>query len=445
MDFALLLNGITLNDPINGYFCVSLSHKKIDVKKLEKAFFPNLSSAYEALRRMGHHREVVVIQTCNRLEVYGYSLKPHIAIDAICGVLEMHSGLNVRGVAEAYMGASAVHHLFRVAAGLESMMVGEDQILGQVRRAYEYATQQGMIGPYTRLLFERAVHVGKRVRSETEINKGAVGIPSAAIELASRLLGGIKGKKALVIGAGEMGSELTKRLAELNVRDVVIANRTVEKAVKLAERFGYQGVGLDKLGDYLTWADAVFVATAAPHHILTGVDVYRAMEKRDWRKLVIIDISTPSNVAPDVEQIDNVIVKRIDDLRALAEENLRKRMSEIPKAEAIIDEEMELFRKLLKRMIGDTVVGRIMERMEEIRRYEVERALRALNINGAGRDVVEAMSRAILNKGMRPLIVYAKEAAEKGDYQALRVICEAFGLLSPVDKHVCPHHKAEKA
>ncbi len=395
--------------------CAGITHKEADVKTLEEARFESEDAAAE-LKESLDLDGCVILQTCNRVEVYASGVDdPEVLREAV------HPEAWVK------TGREAIEHLFRVACGLESMMVGETEILRQVKEAYDRAADLGTLDPVLKTVFRRAISLGKRARTETAISEGAVSIGSAAVELAERVLGDLSDKTVLVVGAGEMGKTVTKALADRGVEGILVANRTYERAVRLAEELGGKAVRFDRLVDHLAEADVVVSATAAPHPVITVDQVEEALSRREkGGKLLIVDIANPRDVEEGVGELPGVVVKTIDDLREIARENLERRRSEIPKVERMIEEELKEVEKDLKRVERRALLGQIAEALDRLKQRELERALNRLRTAGDPesvlRDFAEAYTKRLIN-ALLPAVEdmpedAAKELAERIAHRA---------------------------
>ncbi|MDI3484459.1 MAG: glutamyl-tRNA reductase [Methanobacteriaceae archaeon] len=319
-------------------------------------------------------------------------------------------------------GQSALKHLLRLAAGLESMIIGEDQILGQIKEARIAALKRGSCGPILDTIFNKAVHVGQLVRNKTQINKGSISIGSAAVELAESVQGDLKCKKVLVIGAGEMGALVARALAEKQLKAIVVANRTYDRAVKLAEELGGYAIQFNRLDEALSDADVVISATAAPHYILTRERVEKAIpvERRD--KVAMIDIANPRDIEEKVKEL-GIKLFNIDDLRGIAEKNRRKREKEAQKAEQIIEEELGLLSNSLKYKKIEPLISKIRKSMEEIRVKETKKAIKMLGELEGEEKIIEDLTRSIVNKIFHDIVSRLREAAEADDKELIRA-CE---------------------
>jgi glutamyl-tRNA reductase len=358
-------------------FAVGLSHRTAPVELRECVDFARggVDAAIAALRARAIGAESVVVSTCNRAEIYAAGDDDGTA-DAIARFFSDYHGVPHAQMADhlyVRRGADAARHLFRVSAGLDSLVVGEPQILGQVKAAYSTATGLQATGALTNRLFHSAFNVGKRVRSETGLGEGAVSVSYAAIALAKKIFGELKGLNVLILGAGEMAELTGVHLKAQEVRQITIASRTLATAEGLAQQLGGRAVPWASLDDALGAADIAITATGAVEPVLTRARVDQVMRPRRQRPLFVIDIALPRDVETAVGDLDQVFLYNIDDLQTIVKENLARRSAELARAEAIVEEEVAKFAAWMQsREIIPTVVA-LRQRFEAIRRSELER------------------------------------------------------------------------
>ena len=324
---------------------IGVNHKSAPIQVREKLSFPRdrLADALIQLKRRACVAENIILSTCNRTEIYAAvtaeagaeSIKRFISDFQEIGFEEISSYLY------SFSGKEAVRHLLRVAASLDSMIVGETQIFGQVKDAYFLARQVSASGKDLNSLFEEAIRIGKKIRTETGIGKGAVSVSTAAIELARKIFESLDGKKVLIVGAGKIGEMTVKNLYSRGVSTVMVANRTYEKARELAGVFGGQAIRFDQIAGALSAADIVISSTSAPHYVLTRDDIAGAMRRRDNAPLFLIDLGMPRNIDPAVNSVDNAYVYNIDDLAQVRDANIQDRNREARKAEEIIERHLD--------------------------------------------------------------------------------------------------------
>jgi glutamyl-tRNA reductase len=358
-------------------FAVGLSHRTAPVELRECVDFSRdgVDAALRAIAGKGAAREVVVVSTCNRAEIYAAGDTDTTA-EAMAGFFgEYHGFAQDRMARHLYVrrGPDAARHLFRVAAGLDSLVVGEPQILGQVKTAYATASELKLTGALTNRLFHSAFTVGKRVRSETGLGEGAVSVSYAAIALARKIFGSLKGRNVLILGAGEMAKLTGIHLQAQDVQQITIASRTLETAERLAAQLGGRAAPWSQLDDALGSADIVVTATAATEPVLTRARIELVMRPRRGRPLFLIDIALPRDVDASVGDLDQVFLYNIDDLQTIVQENLTRRAAELAQAEAIVEEEVGRFSAWMhSREIIPTVIA-LRQRFESIRQAELAR------------------------------------------------------------------------
>jgi len=356
---------------------VGISHRTAPVDLRESVDFGRggLETALSAIATRGVGREVVLLSTCNRSEIY-LGADVAAAADACARFMSDYHGISHDSIAPhlfVHRGADAARHLFRVAAGLDSMVVGEPQILGQVKDAYAKAAAHKVTGALTNRLFTAAFSVGKRVRTETGLGEGAVSVSYAAIALAKKIFGDLKGLDVLILGAGEMAKLTGVHLQAQRVSQLSLASRTLSTAQALARRIGGRARPWGELDKALGAADIVIAATGAVDPVLTRSRIEEIMRPRRDRPLFLIDIAVPRDVEPDVGNLDQVFLYNIDDLRTIVKENLARRGAELERAEAIVSDEVQRFGTWMQsREIIPTVVA-LRQRFEAIRRSELQR------------------------------------------------------------------------
>jgi glutamyl-tRNA reductase len=370
----------------------------------------------EALGRLGANgAEAAVLSTCNRTEVYGVSGEPTELEERIYGELADLSGLSHSELAPALYSVSdeaAAVHLFRVAAGLDSMVPGEAQILGQVREAYEAARETETAGATLHRLFRQALRVGKRVRTETAIGENPASVSSAAAQLAERVFDNLAGRRILLVGAGKTADLTAANLISRGVGEIVVANRSPERAEALARRFGGRAVGLDQLEPELGQVDVVVASTSSQGYVLSAAQVERALKARRGRPIFFIDIAVPRDVDPAVIELEGCYLYDIDDLERVVAESVAGRREEAVRAEAIVSEEADAFRAWQLSLDVVPAISSLRARAESIRQEELERAEgRLASLSPSQRRAVEALTSQIVAKLLHQPTVRMKEAA----------------------------------
>jgi glutamyl-tRNA reductase len=414
---------------------VGLSHKTAPIEIREKLTFP-ATAQQEALSLLTGGDEVseaVILSTCNRTEIYAVTATEDGGSDAVIDFMCESHGLDRHDlVPYLYMesGEAVVRHLFRVVASLDSMVIGEAQILGQVKEAYEHAFDNDATGRVFNKLFRLSFEVGKRVRTETEIGESAVSISYAAIELAKKVFDTLAGRTILVVGAGKMSELTAKHLVANGVKNVLVANRTYERAVELADKFSGEAIPYEELFDRMRGADIVISSTSAPGYVITHDQVAPVMKGRHGRPLFLIDIALPRDVDPAVNDISNVFIYDIDDLNGVVESNLEERMREARKSEVIIDEELGVFETWLESMEVVPTVAALRAKAESIRSAEMERALKRLGgLSEKELQTVEMLTQAIVNKMLHEPTARLKEiAGERYGVAYIEAVRQLYGL-----------------
>ncbi len=358
-------------------------------------------------------REAFFISTCNRVEIILVSRQPEVAIEEckkIWGSITSLPQALFEQHLYCFRKREAIIHLFRVAAGLDSMVIGEPQILGQLKEAYRRAAERRATGVILNRLLHKTFSVAKRIRSETGIGSHAVSVSYAAVELAKKIFGELSDKKAMLIGAGEMAELAAQHLLSSGIEKLIVANRTLSRAVELAKQFNGEAISLEEIEDYLLKTDIVISSTSAPHYILTPDQVKRLLRPRRMRPIFFIDIAVPRDIDPAVNKLENVYLYDIDDLKAIVEENLAFRRKEAIRAERIIEEEaikFEIWMDQLK--IYPTIVA-LREKVENIRRKEIEKTLAHLRDRLGPEEVeaIEVLTKSLINKILHDPIVCLK-------------------------------------
>lgn len=321
--------------------CLGLNHRSAPVEIRERFSIPKqrLASEGEKLNALSEVSQCVVVSTCNRMEIYFWSDHPDLAFDEIKRHALGSGNDESNGSSWFYnkTGDDALIHLCRVLSGLDSMVLGETEIFGQVKDAYRIALAAGLTGGAANRTFQRVFSIGKRVRSETAINVGATSVGSAAVDLSEQIFGQLDGSRVLILGAGEMSRVTAQSLKSRGAHSIFVANRTHERAMELASSIGGEAIRYDNWCEYLEEIDIVIASTSAPHYIITKELLMNLREKRRYRSLFLIDISVPRNVDPSCSSIDEVYVYDIDTLQNLADEGRRAREKEIKRCESVID------------------------------------------------------------------------------------------------------------
>ncbi|RDV83007.1 glutamyl-tRNA reductase [Ammonifex thiophilus] len=396
---------------------VGLNHRTAPVQVRERfSFTPTQArELLVELKRRSGVEAVVLLSTCNRTEFY-LLLSKEVARTAVIEVISRRAGVEFETGLKPYLYAhterNCVKHLFRVASGLDSMVLGETQILGQVRDAYHLALEVGATESYFNALFQQALAVGKRVRVETGIDRNAVSVSSAAVELVRQALGSLAERTVLIVGAGKMGELTVKHLVANGVAGVIVSNRSFDHARELAARFGGRAVRFDELYEQMLDADIVISCTAATHYVIHAGAVAEVMRRRGGRKLFLIDIAVPRDVDPEVGKLPGVTLYDIDALSKVVDENYAARRQAAVQAEAIIEEEVDKFLRRQAERAVVPVIAALKERGEEIKQRELKRALNRLGpLTPQQQKAVLSLANSLVNQLLHDPIVRLKELA----------------------------------
>ncbi|MGD9571826.1 MAG: glutamyl-tRNA reductase [Thermoleophilia bacterium] len=421
---------------------VGLSHKTAPVEQREKAALSETATRQllKELVEGGTVEEAIALSTCNRTEVYVATPDPLAAEEAVAGALVARTKISDDELACAryvLRDDRAAAQLFRVASSLDSMVVGESEIQGQVRGAWDLGMEEGTTGPLLNQLFRQALEVGKSIRSNTRIGSGSSSVPAVALDLAEDVLSDLPGRRVLVIGAGRMAEATTLALMQHGVGDVVVANRTVGTARELAERFGGRGVGFDMLADELGGADIVISSTDAPHTILGARELAPVMARRAGRPMVVVDISVPRDVDAAVAGLPGVALFDIDDLERVVEANLNGRRLEAERGEGFVIGAVQGFSAWRRGTVASPAITSLRARAEAIRQAELARLDGQWEgLSAADRERLEALTKGIVNKLLHEPTVRVRAAAEGGDGEAQRhldSLRHLFGLEAPAN------------
>ena len=405
-----------------------ITHVKANVEDIEKlhAWHGGVDKILERLYSHELVEECAVLMTCNRVEVYVVSPK---GSKVLFNFAKMMKVPNL--IVDFLDHEETMHHLMRLTSGMESMIVGEDQILGQVKDLYNLAKQTGTTGKILDTVFSKSIQVGKRVRNETDINRGSVSIGSAAVELADDILGNLEGKTVMIIGAGEMGSLVARALANKNIKVIYVANRTFERAEALACELNGEAIKYDLINEYIRESDVVISATAAPHMVITKEMMEEAM-KEHKSDILLIDIANPRDIDESTGEIEGVRLFNIDSLKSISEKNLNRRKGEISKVENIIDEELELLKIQYKRQQADRIISALYSMINEIRCHERDAAINKLKayhtIGEIETEVLNDLTHSVANKILAEPTKILRNAAEHDDEMFLDTVAELFRL-----------------
>ncbi len=403
-------------------FCVGLSHKTTDLVMREKIYVRPavLPNALDQLRRHAGLSEAVILSTCNRFEVYSFNGPESVGRWIASLAPDVSSDLT--GKLQTWRKKDSVRHLFSVAGGLEAQVVGETQILGQVKDAYETAKRLGMTGPMLNTLFQRALAVGKRVRTETKLAETPVSVSSVAVRLCEKIFGRLAGRQVLVIGAGEISCLAAEHLYERGAKLTIFSTRSRDNAEALAKTVEAPCYLLDGVRSHLGTADIVISGSGAPHILLTADDIRQAQSQHQGRLLFLVDLAIPRDIDPASSGIENVFLYNLDDLDGIAKEHRLEREREIPRCEQIIQEETEMFWGRLTGAIEENALHRFHSRISDVVEQELQRS-------GIAGEPLESLKKSIPNRILSEAFKRSRGEIDERDRQTfLKALKEFFGL-----------------
>jgi glutamyl-tRNA reductase len=411
-----------------------VNHKSAPVEVRERLAFdePSLSAALLDLKRRPGFCEGMILSTCNRVEVALTCEEANavVAVDEFLADTRHVARDFVTPYLYHYEDGDAIRHLFRVAASLDSMVVGEPQILGQLKSAYALAKEHGAVSGFLDALLTRAFNVAKRVRSETEIGANAVSVSYAAVELARDIFGSLDDKKVMIVGAGKMSELAARHLRRSGATHIFVTNRTYERAVEMAQLFDGKIVEYTKFMTFLPEVDIVITSSGAPHYIITRDEMKKVIDARRNRPMFLIDIAVPRNIEPSVNKLDNVFLYDIDDLQKVVETNLEGRMQSAEEAEAIIREEVErMMARLKTREVVPTIVS-LQEQLEKLRISELTRMRGKFgSLTPEQEEALIALTKGIINKiAHGPISELRKQANQPDGHHVVVAIRKVFRL-----------------
>jgi glutamyl-tRNA reductase len=398
---------------------VGLNHRTAPIALRECLAFQEdkLPEALQQANALPTLKENMILSTCNRVEIYGVAREMEKAVFDLENFLSHYHHLSLKEFEKnlySYTGEEAVKHIFRVASSLDSMVVGEPQILGQIKDAYDIATQTKTSGLILHRLLHRAFHVAKRVRTETKISNSAVSVSSVAVELAKKIFESLERKTVLLIGAGEMCELAAQHLVSGGIEKVLVTNRTYDRAVTLAEQFRGEAIPFEEMNVGLRRADIVISATDSPQYLIRHDQVARVVKDRRQKPIFFIDIADPRDIEPKVGEIENAYLYNIDDLQKVTFENIKDREKEAVKAEAIVEDEVVQFVAWYRSLdITPTIVA-LRKKFEEIRKRELEKTFSLHpDLSDKEKKSLEALTLAIINKILHDPVTLLKKAKEE--------------------------------
>jgi glutamyl-tRNA reductase len=431
---------------------IGLNHKTAPIELREKIAISrdDLPEATRALAAMQGVSECMIVSTCNRVEMLAAVEGPEVEL---ADFVAQHFGLAPAEVLPhlyQYRDQEAVRHLFRMAASLDSMVVGESQILGQVKEAFAVARTAGTVAGQLDHLLQSAFSAAKKARTETGIGANSVSIASVAVDLARKIFGSLQGRTVFLVGAGKMSELAARHLVQQGVGSILVTNRTYERARRMAEeiqgRIVPQVVAFEELYDAAAGADIVISSTGAPHHIFTQKHGHEFLRKRRNRPMFFIDIAVPRDVDPEMNNLDGIFVYDVDDLQQVAASHMEERTREATDAETLIAQEVERFQQKQRTVTAAPAIVALQQKAEEIRRGEFERMqARLASLTPEQKAAVEALTRGLVNKFLHPPMQALKQAAREGDRMKLEALCEAWSVPAASATEKTQPEKAETA
>ena len=398
---------------------IGLNHNTAPIAIRECLAFPEdkLEDALSKIHTLSSVKENIIVSTCNRVEVYIATRETEKAIYDLKNFLSQFHGISLKEFEKSlytHVGEEAVRHIFRVVSSLDSMVLGEPQILGQIKNAYDISQQTKTSGLILHRLLHRAFHVAKRVRTETKIAISAVSISSVAVELAEKIFGTLKKKTVLLIGAGEMSELAARHLVSAGIEKILVTNRTYERALALAQGFRGEAIPFEEMGQGLKKIDIVISATNSPQYLIGHDQITKTMKDRRQKPIFFIDIADPRDIEPRVGDIENVYLYNIDDLQKVARENIKDREKEAQKAETIVQGEVVKFVNWYQSLEVTPTIVALRKKFEEIRKKELEKTLSLHpDLSEKEKQSLEALTSAIINKILHTPITLLKQTNEE--------------------------------
>ncbi len=426
---------------------VGLSHKTAPVEIREKlAFAPTaMERPLQQMLKLPTIAEGLIVSTCNRVELCAVTKEPDAATAALKRFLAEYHEISPEEISESlfyYQGEEAIRHLFRVSSSLDSMVLGEPQILGQIKTAYGYAAEFKTAGLILNRFLHKAFSVAKRVRTETAIASNAVSVSFAAVELARKIFDRLDNKGVMIIGAGEMCELAARHFVNNGISKVLVTNRTFERAETLATEFNGKAVPFDSFIDHLAEVDIVMTSTGAPNFILGKRQMEEVLKRRKNKPMFLIDIAVPRDIDPKVNSLDNTYLYDVDDLQGVVQANLKERKKEASKAEAIVEQEIGQFHQWLGNLEVKPTVVALRRKFEDIRKQELEKTFGNLkDLSSKQRKSIEAMTGAIINKVLhQPTAVLKNSQNDVSGEDYVDAVRTLFDLPAPVndDKEIKP-------
>lgn len=425
---------------------VGLSHNTAPVEIRERLSFSGeqLTAGISRLRAHEEILECVILSTCNRVEVYTTVEKPELGVARVKDFLHAcQPDISLERITQhlyTHKNEGVVRHLFRVASSLDSMVVGETQILGQVKDAFDCALLNKTTGVVLNKLFKKSIFTAKRVRTETRIGESAVSISFAAVELAKKIFSNLRSKTGMLIGAGEMGELAAQNLVNSGIKEIVVSNRNYDRALDLARSYNGRAARFEDFLQEMVNVDVVICSTGAPNYVIRFEDIQDIIHRRKNRPLFFIDISVPRNIDPEINKIGNVFLYDIDDLQAVVETNLKARKEEAEKGEKIVAEEVGKFTQWFKSLEVVPTIIALKDKVEEIRRKELERTMgRLRSLSPEEVQIIDGLTNTIINKILHnPLVALKLEAHSTNGLLYAEAVRKLFDLEIKVSEKETP-------
>ncbi len=399
-------------------FVLGINHRSAPIEMRETLAVSNVKADQFLSHavQLPHIEELVALSTCNRVEFYGASRHTSLAKEQLiqfCSNFFKIDPFTFEKHAYFYEAVETIRHGFKVASGLDSMILGEPQILGQMKEAYRQASELGVVDRFLNKFFHRSFHVAKKVRTETSIGAHPVSVSYAAMVLAKQIFGDLKGKKVLVLGAGKMGLLAMRHLKSSGIEKLYIANRTLQHAQEIAEQVGGECIPFENFTKWFLDVDIILTSAAADHYLVGVQEVQNAIRQRKNRPMFFIDIAVPRNVSPEVNQIPNVYLYDVDDLEGVVEVNKFARIQEAERAKGVIEKEVMNFQRELKALEMVPTLSSLAKKFDKICRHELEKLFQKMpELNGDKREMVESMAFAIVHKILHDPMVTLKEGEQ---------------------------------
>jgi glutamyl-tRNA reductase len=415
------------------FYCLGVNHKTAPVEVRERYAFgaDELQDTLLKLCSLPAVDECLILSTCNRTEVY-FTSRKRSPFSEVLEFLLSEKGGTLKSVGSFFYrkeGREAVAHGFCVASSLDSMVVGEPQIVNQFKSAFQVARELGTTGTVLNRFCEMALKVSKRVRTQTGVSRSAVSVSFVAVELAKKIFGTLTGKRVAIVGAGEMAELALRHLVSNGASQVIVVNRTLERAQRLAEEFGGRAYTFSDLPAVLKQADIVISSTGAPGYVLTRREVLPAVEERRHRPMFLIDIAVPRDIDPSLAEVDSLYVYDIDDLQEVVKANMKERLREAETARHIVDSYVERFIRWMRELEVAPLIAELKQKAETIRREELKKRLKGLNLTPEQTAEVENITRIIINKLLhQPIVSVKRKAVESEPHHILQAFREFFGL-----------------